>query len=133
VENPSTLALDYHLEGCGNGFPFGDCKGRGWLVFDMPINVTTYNQTPLPKFPFDTGVNLTRNNSYLIPYGYPLPNGAKNIQWNYSVKVVKRFGTDDLVFHETTTTLSNVMPTANGISASMSSGTLVVSMTDQGK
>jgi hypothetical protein len=131
-EGSRRVAIDYHLEGCGRNGPFGlaGCAGRGWLVFDMPVNIEKFiPNTPLSVFSLDSGETTTTQTSNVINYPFSIPSGFRNINFRYTVEITRRLMLADLVLDEKVTRLSNVNPTGDGIETRMDNGRLGITIT----
>lgn len=128
--NPTTVAIDYHLEGCGRNGPWGiaGCAGRGWLVFDMPVNGVRYQKNSLPAYSSDTGETTVTQTTNTIDYPNAVPQGWRNIVWNYTVEIIRRVVLGDLVIEQRVSKLSNVNPNGDGIQTKIVNGRLGITI-----
>ncbi len=121
--NAACVFVPWHIEGCGTGF-FGDCKGRGWLGFDITVRGDQWSRVDLPSFEWP---NKNQGNQLVFNFKYPygIPPGNRNPAWHYTVDVRRRHGIDELAVQ-----LSDGNPAALGIVTSISAdGQLVIDAT----
>lgn len=129
-EGDRTIAIDYHLEGCGRNGPFGvaGCAGRGWLVFDMPVQAVRYVTNSLPPFSADSGENSIVQTTQTVDYPNAVPDGWQNVSWDYTVEVTRRLMLGDLELERRVSRLSNVNPQGDGIQTNIVNGRLGITI-----
>lgn len=121
--NPACVFVPWHIEGCGKGF-FGDCKGRGWLVFDVTVRGDQWSRVDLPSFDWPRR-NYGNQQTFNFKYPYGVPPGNRNPAWHYSVELRRRHGVNDVAVQ-----LSDSNPSALGVVTSISAeGQLVIDVT----
>lgn len=109
IEGEYGVMVQAQIKGCGKDCVFGvcNCKGRGWLSYDLAVATEDFGQRELP--PYDdksTAVQM----SYVFKYPFSIPVDGKRLKCKYYVRVQVTDGTSVKIAE-----LTNVSGPVNGI------------------
>jgi pimeloyl-ACP methyl ester carboxylesterase len=126
-----SIAIDYHLQGCGKG-PVGiGCNGRGWLVFDLPVEGIRYTpNVALPVSTWTSNAKAASSDPVTVVYDRSLPPGTRNLTWHYAVKLIKIVRRGDQIIEQRTIAVTHVTPTADGLTTAITNGQLTISASE---
>lgn len=126
--NPKCVQVDWRINGHGYSVgAFGirlGCKGRGWLVYDVTANGVRWTRENLTSIPIPEA-NMGNQQTFEFIYPAGLLLAYRNIQWKYSVSLVRRFG-----LQQTRVQLSDANPAASGVTTRITpDGRLIIDAT----
>ncbi|WP_412972958.1 hypothetical protein [Glaciecola sp. MF2-115] len=110
------------IRGCGRDCFLGvcNCKGRGWLAFNIDIRHKDYFPTSKPTNNFTTSVVQS---SYEFSYLNTIPSDNKNLFCDYSVRIKVNEGPNEEIF-----ILTNELPNDGGFRSRVNASSCDVSV-----
>lgn len=108
VTGNRSVLVPGHLDGCGYGWPFHDCRGRGWLGYHLDLHYNGFVQQALNEQTFQQ--NSVSHGDFDFAYTEPVPSGTRYIHWNYVVTIKLHEGGQTR-----TVTLTNDVSNSDGI------------------
>ena len=122
---PRCVMVPGHVQGCGaNRGPFSTwlgCKGRGWIDYDVTLNVTTKTRTDGGASHFEVAPSIAER-----AWSFPLPAAGSDPVFSYTATVKRTKGATLL----DQWTLSSASPNAGPLSSRVDGHALAIKLTE---
>lgn len=91
--NDRCIHVDAYLRSCGKNALGLNCKGHGWLGYDLTVNASTLQTRPLPRQEWTYATDDDdKQTAFTFAYDEKFPPGTTNIDWNYEVSLTLEEG-----------------------------------------